>query len=449
MKPADVRTVKKAFCSLDRQTRSVAAFAQPDRYRSLFAAVQSRPRVIAAGAGLSYVGASFGAGVLAISMQKFDRILAFSPEAQTIEVEAGIAIGALADFLAGHRLMLRVQPGYPDITVGGCIAANVHGKNPARDGLFSSCVTGITIYHPDQGEIRCSRTENREIFGLTLGGLGLTGVILAATLALNVLPAATLDVTTRSFANLREGVDLVVSESQKADSVLGWLDLGSRGQNWGTGLVSSYSFSAESTAIAVTSHRARVAKWNRSSSTGWRRWPVIGRRTMPLINRAYARGQAGAKTVSLTAALYPSVGKEFYYDLYGNKGFFEFQSLLPAAAIESLLTEVAPKLRAADAAIGLATIKAFHGPDRQIDFNGEGISFTLDVPASAAGTQLLGYLDGWADSCGAKLNPIKYSRLTGAMLRRQYPQAERFREQLLTYDPSRRFGSALSDRLGL
>jgi len=170
---------------------------------------------------------------------------------------------------------------------------------------------------------------------------------------------------------------------------------------------------------------------------------------MPLINWAYARGQARPKTVPLTAALYPSVGKEFYYDLYGDRGFFEFQSLVPAAAIDSLLTEVAPKLKAADAAIGLATIKAFHGPDRQIDFNGEGVSFTLDIPASDASAALLFYLEGWADSCGAKINPIKYSRLTGAMLRRQYPQAERFREQLLTYDPSRRFRSALSDRLEL
>ena len=151
--------------------------------------------------------------------------------------------------------------------------------------------------------------------------------------------------------------------------------------------------------------------------------------TVPVINRIYARSQAKPATVPLMTALYPSVGKEFYYDLYGETGFFEFQSLLPAAAIDSLLTEVAPKLKAADAAIGLATIKAFRGSDRHIDFNGEGFSFTLDLPASAASAHLLDYLDGWATSCGVKLNPVKYSRLTGAILRKQYSQANLFRDR--------------------
>jgi decaprenylphospho-beta-D-ribofuranose 2-oxidase len=170
---------------------------------------------------------------------------------------------------------------------------------------------------------------------------------------------------------------------------------------------------------------------------------------MPLINLAYAYNQARLRTVPLTAALYPTVGKEFYYDLYGERGFFEFQSLVSTAAVESLLAEVEPKLRESDAAIGLATIKTFSGSDRQIDFNGEGFSFTLDIPASAASSRLLDYLEGWANSCGAKINPIKYARLTGPMLRKQYPEAEIFRKQLLNYDPVRRFRSALSDRLEL
>jgi decaprenylphospho-beta-D-ribofuranose 2-oxidase len=448
MKRAHVTRSEKLFCSLDRQTRCKVAFAQPDRYRNLFEVLQNQQRVIAAGAGLSYVGASFGSDVLSVSMRKFDRILAFSPDARTIEVEAGISVGALTEFLAGHRLMLPVQPGYPTITVGGCIAANVHGKNPMRDGLFSSCVTGMTIYHPDRGEVRCSPAENPEIFDLTVGGLGLTGVILSATLALNTLPALALDVATKRFGSLREGFALVVSESEKADSVLGWLNLGSRTRSWGTGLVSSYNFSREGTAADIAKVNLDAPTLDPSAS-GWRRWPLMGKRTVPVINWAYARDQERRRTVPLTTALYPSVGKEFYYDLYGERGFFEFQSLVPTAAIDCLLAEAEPKLREADAAFGLATIKAFRGADRHIDFNGEGISFTLDVPASAASSRVLDYLEDWASSNGAKINPIKYSRLTGAMLRRQFPQAERFGEQVLKYDPSRRFRSALSERLEL
>jgi decaprenylphospho-beta-D-ribofuranose 2-oxidase len=443
-----VRTAEKSFCSLDRQTRGKGAFVQPDRYRALFEVLQEAPRVIAAGAGLSYAGASFGTDVVAISMQKFDRILAFSPEARTIEVEAGIAIGRLTEFLAPHQLMLSVQPGYPSITIGGCIAANVHGKNPSRDGLFSGRVLDMTIYHPDHGEIRCSKLQHPEIFALTEGGLGLTGVILSATLSLDALPSHALDVTTTRFGSLREGLQLVASEIARADSVVGWLDLGSRGRSWGTGLVSSYAFSPEMTA-AYDATRSMPSPDLDPSSASRRRWPLIGKQSVPLLNLAYAYKQNRVRKVSLTEALYPSVGKEFYFDLYGDRGFFEFQSLVPTAAVESLLTEVEPKLRATDAAIGLATLKAFHGGDRHIDFNGAGFCLTLDLPASPASFRLLDYLEGWANACGAKLNPIKYTRLTGAMLRRQYPQAELFWERLQDYDPSRRFRSALSDRLEL
>jgi len=216
----DLRTSSAFFVSVDRQVTAHSRYCAPDRYRDLHKAVNLSEPLIGRGAGLSYVAASFDRESTSISMTHFNRILRFDPARMEVEVEAGMAVGKLSAFLAEHMLYLPVQPGYPQITVGGCIAGNVHGKNQYRDGLFSDWIISLRLLHPAHGELECSRAENFDVFDLTCGGLGLTGIVLAATLRLKKLPSRGFLTSTEWFSGLRAAFDVVEKIVEALDGVL-------------------------------------------------------------------------------------------------------------------------------------------------------------------------------------------------------------------------------------
>src|SRR5258708_24098589 len=118
-----------------------------------------------------------------------------------------MTLGNLLAITAGHGLWLPVQPGYPDITIGGCIAANVHGKNPHREGTFEHSVESLNLYHPARGTVRIGRESEAELFELTCGGYGLTGIILSATLRLEPLPGPVASVCRIPIRALAEGLE--------------------------------------------------------------------------------------------------------------------------------------------------------------------------------------------------------------------------------------------------
>ena len=163
--------------SLTRSKREArGTLVKPDRYRLIDAALKGPAPSIAQGAGLSYCLASAGEKTVSVSMGAFDRILAFDPDRQIIEVECGMSLGHLLAFLIERDFWFPVLPGYPTITVGGALAMNVHGKSQVHDGLFGEQVESLEIVHPEHGRLRLSAQENPEIFSLTIGGLGLTGI---------------------------------------------------------------------------------------------------------------------------------------------------------------------------------------------------------------------------------------------------------------------------------
>ncbi|MFZ5878874.1 MAG: FAD-binding oxidoreductase, partial [Chloroflexota bacterium] len=182
----------KEYISFDGGYSTKAQYQQPDRYRMLVDADAGGYARIARGGGYSYAAASFGAEGVTQEMASFNRVIRFVPQERLIEVEAGITLGDLIGITTPQGVWLPVVPGYPGITVGGCIAANVHGKNPARNGAFINFVEEIVLFHPANGVTRVSRSADPHVFELTCGGYGLTGVILSATLRLETLPGSQL-----------------------------------------------------------------------------------------------------------------------------------------------------------------------------------------------------------------------------------------------------------------
>jgi decaprenylphospho-beta-D-ribofuranose 2-oxidase len=437
--------MRRVFASLDRHTVCECEFDEPDRYRDLLSLESTWP-VIGRGGGISYVAASFGAGIKSVGMRRFNRILAFNAAERWIEVEAGITLGRLFEFLAGRGLGLPVQPGHPQITVGGCIAGNVHGKNQFREGLFGDHVQGIRLFHPAHGMQDLSPGQNADLFDLTLGGFGLTGIIVSARLSLAPLPSAAMLVEHLPVDDLAHAFGRVAELRASQDMVYAWLDLADRKQPGRGYIVAATAGAGGGAATAHIAARELVPGGSGRSPR------LFGHLTIPLINRAYrvlGLRQRGPRPVPLAEVLYPAVGKERYFDAFGKAGFIELQVLIPERAAGEFARRFIALTRKHGAPIALATLKAFRGEPRLLHYTGTGYSFTIDIGHDIAALRMLAELDEINCEIGAVTAIMKDSRLSAAVARRQYPGYDAFRQRLHTFDPQRRFASDLSRRLEL
>ncbi|MAE65748.1 MAG: dehydrogenase [Phycisphaeraceae bacterium] len=433
----------RELVSLDRRFTCPVDYVEPDRYRALYA-IGDHERIIAQGAGTSYTAASFGRGVKVVSMRHFDRILDFDAAAGLVEVEASCPLGRIDHFLARHGYTLPVQPGHPQITVGGCIACNAHGKNPYRDGLFCDAVQQIRLFHPRCGLVTLHREAHRSVFELTCGGFGLTGVIVSARLQARPQPRAVANMRTISVGDLHETFEALDEQAAETDVLYTWNDL-SRPSRGGRGFVVCGQFEPCDDAVEADE------SW-RPLESGGRRGPRVWRRgTVPVLNELYRRvacRHARPVRTRRFDAIYPITRKAFYYRLYGRYGFVEQQVIMPNDVRHDYADALSRLVRETDPCVVLASCKAFRGPRSLLHFR--GVCLSVDVVPDAAGRRFLDRLDDLNDERGAISNLCKDSRLSAEHVRKQYgPEYERFRRRLHRFDPGRQFVSALSERIDL
>lgn len=437
--------MRRQLHSLDQFYGCETEYDEPDRYRDLLS-LGTKDRLIAQGAGISYVPASFGEHSRVVSMRSFDRILGFDHVAGTVEVEAGTSLGKLFRFLLPHKLGLAVQPGYPQITVGGCIAFNIHGKNQFQEGLFDSVVLEMRLFHPDKGILRLSRTEMPELFWLTLGGFGLTGIVLSAVLRVAPLPGRSVKVSNLPTGSLSETMDMMGELKGEYDLLYSWNDLSLRNKPLGRGFICAGRFNPDGDL------EERPWDWKPLATRGHRRLHVFRDPLMPLVNRLHLwlnLTLGRESNLSLFDYTYPVANKIFYFYYYGRAGFLETQMLIPDAARQSYVEQIERLLVRHGLPVYLATVKAFQGAPRQLNYSGSGFSLGLDLPSNAATLKLFENIDALNTEHGAIGNIAKDSRLCARVVRQQYPQYNAFREALHSFDPRRAFTSELSERLEL
>ena len=170
--------------SLDKYYTTNIFLKRPEKYRELKEISDQYKKMIPMGSGSSYVPASFGKDNLSILMTRFNKIIEFDKTNKTITVEAGVKISELLQFTLKDKLWVPQIPGYPSITLGGIIATNSHGKSSAFHGTIRNQVMEILLYHKTHGWLTLSKDKNKTIFDLTIGGFGLTGIIVQIKLKL-------------------------------------------------------------------------------------------------------------------------------------------------------------------------------------------------------------------------------------------------------------------------
>jgi decaprenylphospho-beta-D-ribofuranose 2-oxidase len=447
---ADYRMASSRLVSFDGGVNARVAVQRPDRYRHLEASWgDDRPR-IARGGGYSYAAASFDADSVTIDMRRFDRILAFEPSTRRIKVEAGLTLGRLLAFTTERGLWITQIPGYPDITVGGAIAANVQGKGAFRAGTFRHAVVDVTLFHPDLGWMTLSRDEKPSVFELTLGGFGLTGIIVSATLQLEPLPGHEVATRVSPLATLSEGFARMRDVAERCGFAYTWHDAAPIGASFGKGLlVNGEVLPGLQSAGAFTPHYKVLPPCGDEGRLPIALW---GGPMTALINGAYRtinRLHPRERRETLFDSLFPFARSSTYFRLFGPQGLMESQILLHLADGDKFLSELESSIRKHRPPTTFISLKLMKGEASYLRFERHGLCVTINMLRSAVGREFAAVLDELTKGFGGLPSIIKDSRLPKPVVEKCYAGIATFRRELRAFDPMRRFQSELSRRLEL
>ena len=409
--------------------------------------------LIARGNGRSYGDAALNSD-LTLSMLAMDRMLAFDAATGLLTCEAGILLADIIETFVPRGWFPPVVPGTKFVTVGGMIAADVHGKNHHRDGTFGAYVESLTLATADGSVRECSRTEDSGLFRATLGGMGLTGVILRTRFRLVPIETASVIAETLAARDLDEAMaGLDASRDWPYSAV--WIDAVARGPSLGRGLLMRGRFleraelSAAQAADPLAMPRARRLKVPVDAPS-----MLINRASISLANELYyRRGQMNAapRPMYFDSFFFPLDGVAAWNRLCGRRGFVQYQCVLPLA--ESAVGIAALLERAATAGQGsfLAVLKLFGASGEGLmSFPMEGYTVALDFPMRSGTPALFEALDAITHDHGGRIYLAKDACCTPERVREGYPGHAAFDAvRTATRGDRVRFDSVLSHRLAL
>ena len=362
---------------------------------------------LAIGNSRSYgdVGTNKHGAVVLMSSQ--DRFLDFDPENGFLTVEAGMQLGDIQSVFYPRGWGLPVTPGTQFATIGGAVANDVHGKNHHSFGSLGNHILSFRLFRSDIGIISCSASEYSELFFATIGGLGLTGVILDVTLGLRRLSSGWLCTVNKTFYTLRDFFEMSAELRQDYEYSVSWVDCTSRSNIKGIMFNANHDNSANE---FVPKKKSRNFPFNPPFS-------LINKTTLKIFNKMYFNRNAldsGANFSDYQSYFYPLDTLGNWNRIYGKSGFYQYQSVVPTAEAFSATTEMFRAIADAEQGSFLMVLKEFGdiAPLGLMSFPMPGVTLAMDFPNKGAETlKLFDRLDSIVKEAGGRLYPAKDTRM--------------------------------------
>jgi len=387
-----------------------------------------------------------------IEMKHFDHMLAFDCTSGQLVAEAGVILADIIDTFLPRGWFPYVTPGTKYVTIGGLIAADVHGKNHHKEGSFSNYVEWVDVITSDGQIKRCSRTENTDLFAWTMGGMGLTGIILRAAFKLRPVSSAWIKQHILVATNIGHAIELF-EQSQSSTYSVAWIDCFQKGNSMGRALIvlgehaeaSELPPQANKQPLLINRKRKLKIPFDFPS---WALNPTSIRTFNALY---YKKGKNKTKPylVDWNNYFYPLDAVLGWNKIYGRRGFAQFQCVLPLKNSDEGLRKLPSAIESARCGSFLAVLKRFGKQDSKFSFPMEGYTLALDFPINQKTLSLMNHLDDITVQFEGRVYLAKDSRMSRDVF-------EKLESRAVEYIAFRRkqaahnfFESEQSKRLGL
>ncbi|MFK0281433.1 FAD-binding protein [Streptomyces sp. NPDC090499] len=409
---------------------------------------------IARGLGRAYGDAAQNAGGAVLDMTGLDRVHAIDADGGTVLCDAGVSLHRLMEVLLPLGWFVPVTPGTRQVTVGGAIGADIHGKNHHVSGSFSRHVLSFELLTAD-GQVR-TVGRGTPLFDATAGGMGLTGVILTATVRLLPVETSYMSVDTERATDLDDLMARLTGTDHRYRYSVAWIDLLARGAATGRAVLTRGDHAPrEALAGNRRAGRAPLAFRPRELPPAPAFLPdgLLGRTSVGLFNELWYRKAPRARVGQLqrlSAFFHPLDGVPHWNRVYGRAGFVQYQFAVGHGQ-EAALHRIVARISERRCPSFLAVLKRFGEADPGwLSFPVPGWTLALDIPAGLPGLgTFLDELDEEVAGAGGRVYLAKDARLRPDLLAAMYPRLADFRALRAELDPRGVLVSDLSRRLGL
>lgn len=385
----------------------------------------SQGSLLPAGLGRSYGDSCLNEGGTLLCTTGLDHLMAFDRETGVLRCEAGTPLAKILEIVVPAGWFLPVVPGTAFVTVGGAIANDVHGKNHHVAGTFGHHVRRFELARSDGSRVECSPTANAALFAATVGGLGLTGLVTWAEIQLARAPSAFFDVETVRIQDLDHFFALSESSSLSHGYTVAWVDALARGAGLGRGVFMRAN-PASGPTEAPAPHSRLAIPFDLPGFT-------LNRPGIALFNALYlARASRLAPRTSrqhYASYLFPLDGIAHWNRMYGARGFFQHQSVVPRVGARENVGRMLDEIARAGEASFLTVLKVFGDKPSpgMMSFPRPGVTLALDFPIRGERTlALLERLDAIVRAAGGAIYPAKDARMSPETFRASFPRLREF-----------------------
>ncbi len=389
--------------------------------------------VLPFGYGRSYGDSCLNEGGVTIDVSHLHHFISFDEEQGLLCCEAGVSLAEILEVFVPRGWFIPVSPGTKFVSVGGAIANDVHGKNHHKAGTFGRHVTRFELLRSDGQRLICSPEENSELFSATIGGLGLTGIILWAEFRLKPIVNPFIDMERIRFSSLEEFIEISAETDRDYEYTMSWVDIliGGRALCRGIFMCGNNDQSKERATQRIGKGLPLIVPLDAPSF-------VLNTLTVKAFNEVIYHSQLSkrvSKVVPYEPFFYPLDSIHNWNRMYGKRGFLQYQFVVPFQDGFEAMRAILNRIRRSGQGSFLTVLKTFgdiQSPG-MLSFPRPGITLALDFAYSGKKTlQLLDDLDKIVRESGGAVYPAKDARMSAESFQTFFP---RWREFAKYVDP--------------
>ena len=446
--------VTETLAGWGNHPRAECVVTHPETPKGVSRAVASAGRAgtIPRGLGRSYGDPAINEGGQVVDMTRLDRYLAFDEATGILRCEAGVSLAQIIRDFAPRGFFPAVTPGTKFVTIGGCIANDVHGKAHHADGCFSTCVESFRMLLANGEVVECSREANPRLFWGTFGGMGLLGIVLDATIRLRPIETTFFRQKAITARSMDELLDAIEENDALFPYSVAWIDSLATGESLGRGVLTvgdhagleDLKPSMRAKPLRVAAPSPLVVPFDLPSFT-------LSTLTIRLLNIVLDQVQShGASIAHYEKFFYPLDFVGEWNRGYGKRGFTQYQFVIPLEGGRENMRAILERIAGSGCAPFLNVLKRFgEANEAPLSFPFRGWTFAIDFPISEGLPTLLRDLDAIVLGAGGRIYLGKDAFVDADTFRQMYPRLDEWLELKREVDPDGIYASNLARRLQL